>query len=220
MSSPATSSGRGFRTELCAGVSKGSWMNDSFKPTSPPGHPPVNQSSRAAYFFGSSFTQRPLPMYTSDSLSSAARTATDARRAERGARADARRARVCATPRHSRFETEFRAERDEPNETARTGRVETGATRGYRGGGGGGARSAVGAAGDGKDRSGPRPTVAGGICAGLRVRSHLEKYSGADSARHGAARARGSAGRRGESDRAVTHRRGDVRGHGKHFGAR
>jgi hypothetical protein len=162
-----------------------------------------------------------LPMYTS--CSSAARTATDARRAERGARADARRARVCgAKRRHSRFETEFIAERDEPNETARTGRVETGATRGYRGGGGGGARSAVGAAGDGKDRSGPRPTVAGGICAGLRrrVRSHLEKYSGADSARHGAARARGSAGRRGESDRAVTHRRGDVRGHGKHFGAR
>ena len=52
-----------------------------------------------------------------------------------------------------------------------------------------------------------------GSAPGLRrrVRSHLEKYSGADSARHGAARARGSAGRRGESDRAVTHRRGDVR---------
>jgi hypothetical protein len=67
-------------------------MNDSFNPTSPPGQPPVNQSSRAAYFFGSSFTQRPLPMYTS--CSSAARTATDARRAERGAREETRSARV------------------------------------------------------------------------------------------------------------------------------
>ena len=77
-----------------------------------------------------------------------------------------------------------------------------------------------GAAGDRKNQTGA-PTVAGAICA--RLGRHrfgfghiLKKYRGAaDSARHGAARAR-----RREGDRAVTHRHGDVRGNGEHFAAR